>query len=210
MRWHASCCGKEAEGWNCAGLIVVCFLFVLTFSLMIPAATILNVPYDFDNLPNFATTQCTPVQVSVVKMPGCSVVRGEYSDRYVDEWIAIWKCLETGASLIENPFASNSKQVIAQNSINDYPLNVLQNISCNTAVAPLQYPNWSNFYGCQVWSTCMLDVDMIQDLQQNAQVRYYRGYQLLYASLVFLVVSFVALAFWLYFSYRTPKQFTQV
>lgn len=158
---------------------------------MIPAVVILTVPYDFENLPYFAPTTCTPINVTVVKMFNCDEMKTEYGTTYQSEWIAIWKCQETGASLVEHPFAANPQESIAKNDVNDYPLNVLQDITCNTRVPALQYPGWSNFFGCQVWSTCFFDIDMIEDLQQNAQSRYNRGYHFLIACSIFAGLSVV-------------------
>jgi hypothetical protein len=151
--------------------------------LLIAGITIVATPYDFENLPYFADTQCTPVSVTVVKMPLCDVViDSEGSRDYYDEYGAIWKCQETGATIMENPFAGNRQQKIAENSINDFPLQVTQNVSCNTKNPPIQYPGWTNFFQCQVWNVCFFDTDMIEDLQANSLNRYQRGFHLLYAS----------------------------
>ena len=135
-----TCCGNEASKSGMLGFISIIVFLTASFAVMIAGVTIVVTPYDFENLPYFATTQCTPVNVTVVKMPLCDVIRSEYGTGYYDEWIAIWKCLETGASLVENPFAGNGQQSIAMNSMNDFPLGVLQNISCNTLNLPVQYP----------------------------------------------------------------------
>jgi hypothetical protein len=196
----STCCGTTKLG--CISLAISITMFVAFFAVLIAGITIVSTPYDFENLPYFAQTQCTPIAVTVVKMPLCEFVSGgEGPDSYYDQYLAIWKCKETGASIIENPFAGNRQLSIAQNSINDFPLQVTQNVSCNTVNLPAQYANWTNFYNCQVWNTCMYDIDMIEDLQANAQDRYNRGYHLLYASagiggvcLIFLTIYFIDLS----------------
>lgn len=196
-----TCCGRDASKCAVVALIATIVTFVAFFAVIIAGVTIVATPYDFENLPYFADTQCTPSAVSVVMMPKCDSTTIEGDTTYYDEYVAIWKCLETGASILENPFAGNRQQQIAQNSIGDFPLNVRQNVTCNTVNLPVQYPGWKNFFKCQVWNTCFFDIDMIEDLQANAVTRYNRGYHLLYASagiiglcvicfLAFLIICF--------------------
>jgi hypothetical protein len=176
---------------NLTALIVTGLAFV---AVLVAGITIVATPYDFANLPYFEQTQCTPVAVTVVKMPLCDVVSDEFGTEYYDEYVAIWKCNETGASILENPFSGNRQESIAQNNANNYPLNIIQNVSCNSKNLPIAYPGWKNFFQCQVWNTCFFDTDMIEDLQINSQDRYNRGFHLLYASIplfVALVVFFI-------------------
>lgn len=177
-----TCCGRDLS--NCAtfGLVVTAIIFVTFFAVLIAGITIVATPYDFENLPYFADTKCTPIAVTVVTMPNCDTTATESGTIYYDQYVAIWQCKETGASILENPFAGNRQESIARNSIGDFPLKITQNVSCNTVNLPVQYPGWKNFWGCQVWNTCFFDTDMIKDLQANAQTRYNRGFHLLYAS----------------------------
>lgn len=94
--------------------------------------------------------------------------------------------------ILLNPFSGDTNKDLIIRSINDFPLNVTQNVTCNSVNLPTQYPGWKNFYECQVWNTCFFDVDMIEDLQENAEIRYNRGYHLLYAS-AGLAVAFIVL-----------------
>lgn len=169
--------------------VVSAILAVASSVVLLSGLTIVASPYDYENLPNFAPSQCTTSAVTVVLMKRCEVFRGEFDDAYFDEWVAVWRCRETGASIIENPFAANRRKTVAVNNMNDYPLEVLQNVTCNTINLPAEYPSVTNFFQCQVWNTCFFDVDMIEDLQENAAKRYERGHNLLYASAGLFVAS---------------------
>jgi len=184
-----TCCGEKSK-CGIIAMISTIVSFVALFAVFIAGITIVSTPYDFENLPYFADTQCTPSAVLVVKMPLCDATSdAEGGTNYYDEYVAIWKCQETGATILENPFAGNRQEQIAKNSINDFPLQVTQNVSCNTKNPPIQYPGWKNFFQCQVWNTCFFDTDMIEDLQANAYDRYQRGYHLLYASAGLFVLT---------------------
>lgn len=183
-------------------IIVLLTIFGIgCISTFVAGLAIISVPYDFENLPNFADTQCTPINVNVAKMENCGSLDYEYGTSYYSEYVAVWECKESGASIIENPFAGNRQKSIAKNNMDDYPLNVIQNVSCNNVNLPAKYPNLQSFYQCQVWNTCFFDVAMIKDFQENALERYNKGYHLLYATaalagvlailfIIFLIVCF--------------------
>lgn len=176
------CCAERSKG-GIISLVLTMVTFVAFFAVLIAGITIVATPYDFENLPYFSIIQCTPIAVSIIYMPLCDEVNdGDGGIYHYDEYAAIWQCKETGATIMENPFAGNRQRQIAENSMDDFPLNQIQNVSCNTKNLPAQYPDWTNFFQCQVWNTCFFDTDMIEDLQANSLNRYQRGFHLLYAS----------------------------
>jgi hypothetical protein len=192
MTW----CDGDPSRCKVISFVGVCVTGVAFFIVIIVGMTILGTPYDFENLPYFTDTQCTPVAVTVAKMADCdSVTTDGGATVYYTEYVAVWKCKETGASILENPFTGKRQESIAQNNANDYPLNIIQNVSCNSVNLPINYPGWINFHACQVWNTCFFDTDMIHELQNNALYRYNQGYHLLYASagigglcLIFIII----------------------
>lgn len=72
--------------------IVTGTLFLATFAVLIAGIVILVTPYDFENLPYFKPTQCTPVAVTVATMPNCKTINSEYGSATFDEYVAIWQC----------------------------------------------------------------------------------------------------------------------
>jgi len=169
----------------CLWAIGITAIIVVTASVAVLVAGIAlrQYPIDYDNLPNFGNSSCTPTAVTTIKLDNCFVTTdAEGSTSAHSEWIAVWKCQETGASIVEDPFSAVNSQTVADNSNNDYPLGVAQDVYCNKVNLPITYPNVVNFNQCQVWNACFFDVSMIIDLQANAQNRYNQGLHLLLAS----------------------------
>ena len=156
--------------------------FAAALAVMSAGITLRRYPIDYSNLPNFKNATCTPAAVTTIKLDQCYTSSdAEGGSTIASEWIAVWKCQETGACVVEDPFAAVGSQTVADNSNNDYPLGVTQDVYCNTVNLPSAYPNVVNYNQCQVWNACFFDVPMILDLQANAQTRYDQGLHLLYA-----------------------------
>jgi hypothetical protein len=164
--------------------VVMSVLAMTSVATLIAGVTLRQYPIDYVSLPNFKNASCTPVEVTTIKFENCFVTTDSESSAvtYSSEWIAVWKCQETNASVVEDPFSAVSSQTVADNSNHDYPLGVTQDVYCNKVTLPSSYPNVLNYSQCQVWNACFFDGPMIIDLQANAQNRYDQGLHLLFAS----------------------------
>ena len=185
--------------------------FIASIALVSAGLGITQYPIDFANLPNFGNATCTPDAVTTIELNRCyQHSDGDGAIDYYIEWIAVWRCRETGASIVDDSFAAVSSSAVANNSATNYPLGVTEDVFCNQVVPPSSYPNVVNFGQCQVWNACFFDVSMILDLQANAKNKYDEGLRILYASagvFGFCLMLFVAsLVLWC----KTKDDFTEL
>lgn len=186
-------CGKETSTLSIVSLIATAALFIASLIVLIIGGITISYAGDVENLPNFAIANCTVSAVQVATLAGCAFNPNDYGPSYYDEWIAVWQCRETGASIVEDPFSSRFSPNSASRDRNDYPLNVSQVVMCNTVNPPVMYPNadHTRATGCQVWSTCFFDVDMVKYMQLNGVSDRQRGFVLLFTGIALLGISFV-------------------
>lgn len=186
-------CGKETSALTVGSLIASIVLFLGSMIVIIIGGVTLYYAGDVENLPNFAVRNCTVSAVQVTTLTDCGVNGGDYGPPYYDEWIAVWKCQETGASIVENPFSSRISASSASRDQADYPIGASQAVMCNTVDPPVLYPNsdYTQATGCQVWSTCFFDVQMIQYMMANSESDRKRGFILLFTGIGLVGISLI-------------------
>ena len=99
-------CGKETSILSIVSLSATVALFIGSMIVLGIGGVTLNYAGDVENLPNFAIANCTISAVQVVTLKDCGINGGDYGPSHYDEWIAVWQCQETGASIVENPFSA--------------------------------------------------------------------------------------------------------
>ncbi len=189
-------CGQEISNHTVATLSSSIILFVGSIIIIVVASIFIGYAGDIESLPNFGPANCTISKVQVTTLTNCGINAGDYGPPYFNEWIAVWKCKETGASIVENPFAGRFFPQSAYNDQNDYDLDTTHMVMCNTVNSPMLYPTVTFVTGCQVWSTCFFDVATIKYMQENGESDNRKGFILLFTGIGLLVLSGVMLSVW--------------
>jgi hypothetical protein len=181
-------CHTEISNVTIVSLTASVALFICSIIVMSIGGSNIHYAGDVENVPNFAPVNCTISAVQVVILPKCAIGSTDFGGRPIDKWIAVWQCQETGASIVENPFAAKLYKQSATNDQGDYSLGASQVVMCNAVNPPVTYPNsdYTPNTGCQVWSTCFFDVTMIEYMKANGKTDKARGFALLFTGLALL------------------------
>lgn len=154
--------------WKVAIVICLVLLGVCCLTMIVVGLTLRELKTGVQNFPDFAEANCTLARVNITELKDGCVSSDPGGMQTFVEWIAVWERAETGTSVVIDPFAGRAVAALAEDDAEDYPLDTVR-CMCSTGKVGALFPTLKDVMQCQVWGVCMLNVELVEELQRSAQ-----------------------------------------